>query len=183
MTDLSRTDNELLTAIVRGDHPALLALYDRHRQVAYGLAYRILGEAEAGSEVTGVYVARPTFTAPGPWSVVARLTLPDGTRRAGHADFTVEADPPVPGPGDPAIASKTLVATTPEDAAKIYTADPVDDMHDLSLYEAVKNGKPTIVLFATPALCTSRVCGSSLETTQDLKRRYGDRANFIHVEL
>ena len=56
-------------------------------------------------------------------------------------------------------------------------------MHDLSLYEAVKNGKPTVVLFATPELCASRICGSSLETTQELKRRYGDRTNVIHVEL
>ena len=47
MTDLSPTDSELLTAIARGDHPALLALYDRHCRVNYGLAYRILGEAGA----------------------------------------------------------------------------------------------------------------------------------------
>ena len=50
MTDLGPTDNELITAVTRGDHPALLALYDRHGRVAYGLAYRILGDAGAAEE-------------------------------------------------------------------------------------------------------------------------------------
>lgn len=140
-------------------------------------------EADHDGEVTGIYVARPTFDKPGPWGVVARVTLPDGVVRTGQADFTVEAETEVPGPGDAAVPSKTIVATTPEDIAAICTADPVDSMHDLSLDAAVANGKPTVVLFATPALCTSRVCGPSLEALQELKSRYGDRANFIHVEI
>jgi RNA polymerase sigma-70 factor (ECF subfamily) len=49
MTDL--VDNDLLAAVAGGDHPALLALYDRHGGVAYGLAYRILGDAGAAEEV------------------------------------------------------------------------------------------------------------------------------------
>lgn len=138
---------------------------------------------ETGSEITGVYVARPTFDAPGQWGVVVRLTLLDGSKRAGQVDFVVEADTEVPGPGDPAIVSKTLTAATPEEAAKICTADPVDDMHALSLDEALKNGQPTVVLFATPALCTSRVCGPSLEALQELKKRYGEQANFVHIEI
>ncbi|MGH8574891.1 MAG: sigma-70 family RNA polymerase sigma factor [Gammaproteobacteria bacterium] len=50
MTDLGPGDDELIAAIARGDHPALLALYDRHGRVAYGLAYRILGDAGAAEE-------------------------------------------------------------------------------------------------------------------------------------
>ena len=50
MTDLSPTDNDLMTGIARGDHPALLALYDRYGRIAYGLAYRILGDAGAAEE-------------------------------------------------------------------------------------------------------------------------------------
>ena len=48
MTDLA--DNDLIAAVARGDHPALLALYDRYGRVAYGLAYRILGDAGAAEE-------------------------------------------------------------------------------------------------------------------------------------
>jgi hypothetical protein len=137
----------------------------------------------ADQDITGIYVARPTFDVPGPWGVVVKATMPDGTIRTGQADFSVEAETDVPGPGDAAIPSKTLVATTPEEIAKICTADPVDDMHGFSLDEALKNGKPTVVLFATPALCTSRVCGPSLEAVEELKKRYGEKANFLHVEI
>jgi RNA polymerase sigma-70 factor (ECF subfamily) len=43
-------DAELLAAVASGDHPALLALYDRYSRIAYGLAYRILHEAGAAEE-------------------------------------------------------------------------------------------------------------------------------------
>jgi RNA polymerase sigma-70 factor (ECF subfamily) len=50
MADPEPGDDQLIAAVARGDHPALLALYDRHGRVAYGLAYRILGEAGAAEE-------------------------------------------------------------------------------------------------------------------------------------
>ena len=148
----------------------------------YGVSEDHGDEHQAG-DVTGIYVARPTFDAPGSWGVVARVTQADGVVRAGQTDFTVEAETDVPGLGDAAIPSKTAVATTPEEIGAICTADPVDDMHALSLDAALANGKPTAVLFATPALCTSRVCGPSLQALQELKVRYGEQANFIHVEI
>ena len=43
-------DNELIAAVARGDHSALLALYDRHGRIAYGLAYRVLNDAGAAEE-------------------------------------------------------------------------------------------------------------------------------------
>ena len=50
MTDLGPGDDELIAAVARGDQPALLALYDRHGRVAYGLARRILGDSGAAEE-------------------------------------------------------------------------------------------------------------------------------------
>lgn len=50
MADPEPGDDQLIAAVAHGDHPALLALYDRHGRVAYGLAYRILGEAGAAEE-------------------------------------------------------------------------------------------------------------------------------------
>lgn len=50
MADPDAGDDELIAAVARGDHPALLALYDRHGGIAFGLAYRILGEAGAAEE-------------------------------------------------------------------------------------------------------------------------------------
>jgi hypothetical protein len=133
--------------------------------------------------ITGVFVARPTFTAPGTYGVIAKVALPDGTVRAGQANFEVLADSPIPNQGEPAIASQTLTATTAEEAEVVCSASEFDDLHGLSLDQALANGRPTVLLFATPAFCATRTCGPSLEATIELKRRYGDRANFVHVEI
>jgi hypothetical protein len=133
--------------------------------------------------ITGIFVARPTFTAPGTYGVIAKVLLPDGTVRAGQANFEVVADSPVPNRGEPAIASKTLTATTAEEVQAVCSARQFDDLHGLSLDQALANGRPTVLLFATPAYCATRTCGPSLEATIELKRRYGERANFVHVEI
>jgi len=57
MTDPVPGDDQLIAAVASGDHPALLALYDRHGRIAYGLASRILGDAGAAEEaVQDAYV-------------------------------------------------------------------------------------------------------------------------------
>ena len=43
--------------------------------------------------------------------------------------------------------------------------------------------KPLVVTFATPALCTSATCGPELDAVLALQQSYGERANFIHVEI
>jgi hypothetical protein len=64
---------------------------------------RALGEPDrelaVGMGLAGAFIARPTIDAPGPWIVVALASLPDGTQRAGQADFMVEAGTPIPSPG------------------------------------------------------------------------------------
>jgi len=47
----ARDDRELLRAIARRDTDALVALYDRYNRLAFGLAYRILGDAFVAEEV------------------------------------------------------------------------------------------------------------------------------------
>jgi hypothetical protein len=40
-----------------------------------------------------------------------------------------------------------------------------------------------VLLFATPALCTSATCAPELQAIQQLDSAYGGQANFIHVEI
>jgi RNA polymerase sigma-70 factor, ECF subfamily len=44
-------DGDLLVGVKAGDAAAFELLYDRHSRAAYGLAYRILGEATAAEDV------------------------------------------------------------------------------------------------------------------------------------
>ena len=51
MIDLDPTDESLMAELVERRLPALGTLYDRYGRLAYALAYRILGEAEAAEDV------------------------------------------------------------------------------------------------------------------------------------
>jgi hypothetical protein len=63
------------------------------------------------------------------------------------------------------------------------SSPPRTAMHELTIAEAIDSGRPTVVAFATPAFCQSRVCGPFMDTVVDpLFQRYGDRVNFVHVE-
>jgi hypothetical protein len=43
--------------------------------------------------------------------------------------------------------------------------------------------KPVALLFATPALCQTRICGPVVDIAAQLKKDYGDRVEFIHQEV
>ena len=43
--------------------------------------------------------------------------------------------------------------------------------------------KPIVLVFATPLLCQSRVCGPVVDIAEQLKAKYRDEADFIHMEI
>jgi hypothetical protein len=131
----------------------------------------------------GLYVARVGFDTPGPWAVEVVATPPDGPAETLRLFLTVEQTTKTPPIGSVPPASKTPVAATPAEAEKICSARPPDDMHDLSIADVLGKGKPLAVVFATPAYCTSQLCGPDVQVVQDLKRKYGAKVNFIHVEI
>jgi len=131
----------------------------------------------------GLYVARVGFDTPGPWAVEVLATPPDGPAETLRLFLTVEQTTKTPAVGSVPPASKTPIASTPADAEKICSARPPDDMHDLSIADALGKGKPLVVLFATPAYCTSQLCGPDLQVVQDLKKKYAAKMNFIHIEI
>ncbi len=55
-------------------------------------------------------------------------------------------------------------------------------MHDVDLADVVGK-KPVVLLFATPALCQSRVCGPVVDEEAEAKSRFGDDVAFIHMEV
>ena len=55
-------------------------------------------------------------------------------------------------------------------------------MHEKSFADVVGK-KPVALLFATPQLCQSRVCGPVVDVGSQLKSRYGDHVEFIHQEV
>ena len=96
----------------------------------------------------------------------------------------------IPAPGDDALATKNLtIASKGVPAAAIDSraqgdADvPDPELHERTIAEVLKRGRPALVQFATPAFCQSNFCGPTVEAQEELAREYGDVAEFIHVEI
>jgi hypothetical protein len=146
--------------------------------------YRSRTSSEDPDSAHSIYLARVNFPAPGTYLVTAVTKLGQGIVATSPAEVRVTADSPVPVPGDRAVRVHTPTLTdVAGDAEKIDTRVPPDSMHDVDLADALDRHRPVILLFATPALCESRVCGPVTDVAEEVKSQYGDRAAFIHMEI
>ncbi len=134
--------------------------------------------------VVGGYVAAFRFDEAGNWGVEV-----GGQRNGEEFDplrvrFTVLEQGTVPGIGEPAPRSQQLTLSDVADISEIDTSNPPHpELHDLTVAEALDAGKPIVVAFATPAFCTSRLCGPVVdEVIVPLYEQFGDQATFVHIE-
>ncbi|MBA3728562.1 MAG: hypothetical protein H0W94_05095 [Actinobacteria bacterium] len=133
--------------------------------------------------LTGFYSVDVDVPRPGNW-LFAGVAEEGATHSVGTALVTVTEGPQAGQVGTEALTTATPVATTDEGRRKICTREPPDAMHYISLDDALQNGKPTVVNFGTPLLCTSRMCGPVVDEQLAVFEAVGpDRANFIHVEV
>lgn len=129
----------------------------------------------------GVYVVRTEFDQAGKWGALMTINREGYEPYQVKANFEVLSDSSVPMVGEavPASTNQTVRDAKIED---ICSAKPADNMHELTIAEALQSGKPTLILFAAPGFCPSFTCGPDLELVQKLQSKYGDKANFLHIE-
>jgi hypothetical protein len=146
-------------------------------------AYRAQG-SEGPGEAKSVYVVpRVDFDRKGPWLAVAMLKGPKGLEASLVPSPVVGASPGVVKVGEKAPRIHTpTAADVGGDLAKIDTRVPPDQMHKVD-FAAVDGKKPVVLVFATPALCQSRVCGPVVDEVQQVADKYGGEADFIHMEV
>ena len=132
-----------------------------------------------------LYVSEIAFKRPGRYDVlgVARL---DGRLVAATPavpGLTVTKDGPVPDIGEKVPPTHTPTKSdVGGDLSKIDTREPPSTMHEVDFADAVGK-RPVILLFATTALCRSRVCGPVVDVTEQVKAEHGDNADFVHMEI
>jgi hypothetical protein len=89
----------------------------------------------------------------------------------------------VPAVGDKAPVTDTDVAADHPDISEIDTRVPPSDLHEDNLAD-VLGKRPVVLLFATPALCQSRICGPVVDVEEQVKRDNADTdVAFIHQEV
>ena len=137
---------------------------------------------DAGLENRGLYVAQLPLPKAGQYYVAIVADTTKG-KLAGGVQLAVKATSKSPAPGDKAPLVKTPTTANPMNAAPLCSRKPkACTMHDLSLDQALRNGKPTVVVFAAPAFCQTELCGPDVEIVQTAAKMYGAKANFVHVE-
>jgi hypothetical protein len=129
-----------------------------------------------------VYVTDIDFDKPGEWRLVALIRDGDGYLAARVPSLDVGGFEQIPDVGDKAPVIHTPTVAEAGDIASIDTRDPHDTMHDIDAADVIGQ-KPTVLLFATPALCVSRVCGPVVDVAEQVKSEVGDDVAFIHMEV
>jgi hypothetical protein len=89
-----------------------------------------------------------------------------------------------PMPGTPAPRSRNPIASEVSDLRQIDSSEPPDPrLHQTRIADAIAQGKPQVIVFATPKFCTSRVCGPVVDVVRTLLPAYGNRVVFTHQEI
>jgi hypothetical protein len=146
--------------------------------------YRSRQAAEETDPFAAVYQAQVPFRRKGTHSVLV-VTRQGDTYVAAPSEVKVrtkQADPiPDVGEAAPEVETDTLESVK-GNRDLLDTRTPPSEMHERSFDEVV-GSKPVALLFATPQLCQSRVCGPVTDVALQLQAEYGDRMEFIHQEV
>jgi hypothetical protein len=118
--------------------------------------YRSKQAALESSPIAAIYAATVPFKRAGSYSLLV-LTRSDGQLLGATAEVGVRRESPIP-----AVAAPEL--------------------HKDSFKDVVGK-RPVALLFATPQLCQSRVCGPVVDIELQMRAKYGDRMTFIHQEV
>jgi hypothetical protein len=129
-----------------------------------------------------IYATHLNFPKPGRYQVLAIARL-DGRLVSAVTQADVTTTGKVPAVGDPAPRIDTpTVASAGGDVKKIDTRLPPSSLHAESFKDVVGK-KPVVLLFATPALCQTRVCGPVVDVAEQVKAKRGKDAEFIQMEI
>jgi hypothetical protein len=136
------------------------------------------------TDVQGIYVTQVTFVYPGPWGLEILAQQGDGPVETARLSVNVLAVSPTPMLGAPAPRSHNLIASDVSDLRQIDSSEPPDPrLHQTRIADAIAQGKPQVIVFATPKFCTSRVCGPVVDVVRTLLPAYGKQVVFIHQEI
>jgi len=136
------------------------------------------------TDVQGIYVAQLTFPRSGTWGLEILAQPGDGTVESARLSVSAMAASLTPMAGTPAPRSRNLIASDVSELRQIDSSEPPDPrLHQTRIADAIAQGKPQVIVFATPRYCTSRVCGPVVDVVRTLIPTYGDRVVFIHQEI
>ena len=165
------------SAKVLGPFPA------RNLTLAVAPPYQSETVAKDPDAAKTLYVSQIQFPKAGTYAIMGVAKLDGRLVATSPSPAKVLAHDPVPGVGDKApVIDTPTKESVGGDVSQIDTRTPPDDMHDVNFKDVVGK-KPLMLVFATPALCQSRVCGPVVDIAQEVKSETGDEADWVHMEV
>ena len=132
--------------------------------------------------IQAIYAADVPVPKAGTYTVLSLTKGPQRPDRGYRRDRRrASSQIPAVGQRPPDIATDTL-ATVHGNAGSLTTRLPPEHMASVS-FNQVLGKKPVALLFSTPQLCISRVCGPVTDVTVQLQHQFGDKMTFIHQEV
>lgn len=130
----------------------------------------------------GLYQAPVTFESAGEWGAEVTITG-DGIDETVRTSFEVAEESTTPAIGAKVPASHTPTLDDVGSIEKISTdKHPIRAFYEVSVAEALKDGEPFVLIYATPKFCQTAACGPMLDQVKDIARPFMDDVTFIHVE-
>jgi hypothetical protein len=195
--ELAAGDRRLALAVFRSDRPVPLGqvpkatlrigmpdgstmrgIHPRSFKITRGAG----GESAHEGEPDTIFVVEQGFDKPGFYEL--SMEVSDGGRRlVARGRVGVADDSATIGIGGKAVPVATPTVHDARGVDPICTRRPPCGMHEVSLDEALKQKRPVVAVFATPALCTSRMCGPVVDVLDSLRATRGRDAMFVHIEV
>ena len=182
--------NRLLVGLLSGENDAPIAspdidmaisFFDLEKSVRTPVATERMDFVWTQKPRAGLYVEEVTFDSAGRWGAEVSLNGEgvDETVRA-NFDVTEQASTPAVGERPPAVDTPT--ASDVERLGAISTdSHPDPRFYRMSIAEALRSGRPSVITFATPKFCESATCGPTLDIVKRVSDGFPDM-NFVHVE-
>jgi hypothetical protein len=170
---------------MRGDGTHLRGPFAAHEE-AFGIkpAYLSRTTASDPDQQKSFYVGTVPFAGKAPQGLFA-LVRQDG-RLVATSPTPLGSPRHGPGPPDvgqtaPRMHTGTVGGGTP--VSDLTTRVPPDTDLLADDFADVLGKKPVVLIFATPALCQSRVCGPDVDVAEQVKAEVGDKVAFVHQEI
>lgn len=164
------------------DVPARVAFFDLARSATTPTATVDARFIWTIQGTKGIYAASVDFPAAGDWAADFSTTK-DGLAETTRVKFQVAEKSLTPVIGSKAPDTRTpTLAEVGGDVHRISTDEHPDPaFYRVSVDQALERHDPFVLIFATPAFCTSRQCGPTLDAVKAIAKS-APRMTFINVE-
>jgi hypothetical protein len=129
----------------------------------------------------GIYTGTFTFERPGLYALSVEVPMALDQVRI---PLDIAAAPRAVDIGEPAPRSRHRTLTDVESIEELttsYLPDPA--LYQVQIADAIEAARPFVVVFTSPAFCTTALCGPQAELLSELAAEHAGAAEFVHIDL